>query len=204
MKPFEPFESTLAVLPMDHVDTDQIIPARFLKTITREGLGEHCFEDWRRDPDFALNRPGARGATVLVAGENFGCGSSREHAPWALLDAGFRAVIARSFADIFKQNALKNALLPIEVDEATHRRLLEAPAGTVLRVDLDALHLPDGTSVPFTLDPFRRACLSKGVDEIGFVLEQESAIAAFEEGHAQGLDTRSGLSASRRPSRTLP
>jgi 3-isopropylmalate/(R)-2-methylmalate dehydratase small subunit len=193
VKPFEPFESNLAVLPLDHVDTDQIIPARFLKTITREGLGEHCFEDWRADPAFALNQPGARGAAILVAGENFGCGSSREHAPWALLDAGFRAVIARSFADIFKQNALKNALLTIQVDQTIHRRLVEAPSGASIQVGLDGLRLPDGAVVPFALDPFRRACLAKGVDEIGFVLDQEAAITAFEKGQSQGPDTRSGL-----------
>ena len=190
MEPFEPFDSTLAVLPLDHVDTDQIIPARFLKTTTREGLGEHCFADWRNDPAFPLNQPEARGAKVLVAGENFGCGSSREHAPWALLDAGFRAVVARSFADIFRQNALKNALLPIEVDEATHRRLRSAPAHARVSVSLDAIRLPDGSEAPFTLDPFRRACLAKGVDEIGFVLAQDSAIAAYEQRQPQGPDTR--------------
>ena len=191
MNPFQPFESTLAILLLDHIDTDQIIPARFLKTTTREGLGAHCFEDWRRDAGFPLNQPAARGAQVLVAGENFGCGSSREHAPWALLDAGFRAVVARSFADIFKQNALKNALLPIEVDESTHRRLLDAPERATVRVDLAALHLPDGAVVPFTLDPFRRACLAKGVDEIGYVLAQGAAISAFEARQPHGIDTRS-------------
>ena len=190
MKPFEPFDSTLAILPLDHVDTDQIIPARFLKTTTREGLGAHCFADWRESPDFVLNRPESRDAQVLVAGENFGCGSSREHAPWALLDAGFRAVIARSFGEIFRQNAQKNALLPIEVDEATHRRLVEAPVGATVRVSLEGLRLPGGGVTAFPLDPFRRACLSKGVDEIGFVLEQEDAIAAFEARRSRAFDTR--------------
>ena len=199
MKPFEPFESTFAVLPLDHVDTDQIIPARFLKTVTREGLGAHCFEDWRKDPAFVLNRPEARGAGVLVAGENFGCGSSREHAPWALLDAGFRAVVARSFADIFKQNALKNALLPIEVDAAVHRRLVEAAPGAQVRVKLEGLRLPDGAVVPFPLDPFRKACLAKGVDEIGFVLAQEGAIQTFERECPRGLDTRAGRGVPQTP-----
>ncbi len=193
MNPFQAFDSTLAVLPFDHIDTDQIIPARFLKTVSREGLGQHAFADWRQDPAFPLNGPEAAGARVLVAGENFGCGSSREHAPWALLDAGFRAVVARSFADIFRQNALKNALLPIQVDEATHRRLMEAPAGYTVRVDLDGLRWPDGSAVAYPLDPFRKACLAKGVDEIGFVLEQAPAIAAFEAEHAQAVDTRAAL-----------
>ena len=192
MNKFTKLTSRMLPLPVDNIDTDQIIPARFLKTVSREGLGQHAFADWRPDPAFPLNRPEAAGARILVAGENFGCGSSREHAPWALLDAGFRAVIARSFADIFRQNALKNALLAIEVDEATHRRLVEAPAGEALRVDLDGLHWADGTRVAYPLDPFRKACLAQGVDEIGFVLAQEAAIGAFEDGHAVALDTRAG------------
>lgn len=190
MKPFEPFESTLAILNLDHIDTDQIIPARFLKTTSREGLGRHCFADWREDPAFVLNQPGTASAKVLVAGENFGCGSSREHAPWALLDAGFRAIIARSFADIFRQNALKNGLLPLEVDAATHLSLLRAEGGTTVRVELGALQIPGGHTVTYPLDPFRRACLAKGVDEIGFVLDQESAISAFEASHSHLGDTR--------------
>jgi 3-isopropylmalate/(R)-2-methylmalate dehydratase small subunit len=190
VKPFEAFESTYARLPLDHIDTDQIIPARFLKTTSKEGLGAACFADWRGEASFALNRPEAQGAEVLVAGANFGCGSSREHAPWALLDAGFRAIVACSFADIFRQNALKNGLLPIEVGEATHRSLLDAPADAKLRVELGSLVLPGGACVPYPLDPFRRACLAEGVDEIGYVLGQDTAIAAYEAARPSTFDTR--------------
>lgn len=190
MRPFEPFESPFLILDLDHIDTDQIIPARFLKTTSRDGLGQSCFADWRRDPGFILNRPEAAGAKVLVAGENFGCGSSREHAPWALLDAGFRAIIARSFADIFRQNALKNGLIPIQVDEATRCALLASPQGAWVGVDLERLRLPDGREIAYPMDPFRRACLAKGVDEIGFVLDQGAAIAAYEAAHADRFDTR--------------
>jgi len=200
VKPFEAFASTFVVLDRDHIDTDQIIPARFLKTTVKEGLGKHCFQDWRCDgtgaplPDFPLNRPEALGARVLLAGDNFGCGSSREHAPWALLDAGFQAVVAKSFADIFRQNALKNGLVPIQVEAADHRLLLEAPAGAVVGVDLDGptLSLPDGRQRPFPLDPFRRQCLREGVDDIGFVLQREAAIQAHETRTTAGFDTRVG------------
>ena len=199
MKPFEAFESTFVVLPRDHVDTDQIIPARFLKTTTKEGLGRHCFQDWRYDDrgepiaGFPLNAPEAQQAKVLLAGENFGCGSSREHAPWALLDFGFRAVVARSFADIFRQNALKNGLIPIQVGAADHQALLSAADGRV-RVDLEgpSLRLPDGTERNFPLDPFRRQCLQLGVDDIGFVLQREEAIRAFEGSRPAACDTRKG------------
>ncbi len=200
MKPFEPFESTYVVLDRDHVDTDQIIPARFLKTTVKEGLGRHCFQDWRYDaagapvPGFPLNAPSAQGSRVLLAGDNFGCGSSREHAPWALLDAGFQAVVAKSFADIFKQNALKNGLIPIQVEAADHQRLRDAPVGSTVRVDLagPSLRLPDGQERAFPMDPFRRQCLREGVDDIGFVLQREAAIAAHETAAAAAFDTRVG------------
>lgn len=189
--PITRFEGPAIALVRDDVDTDQIIPARFLKTTTREGLGEHLFADWRREPgetaraEFILNRPEAAGAAVLVAGRNFGCGSSREHAPWALADFGFRAVIARSFADIFRQNALKNGLLPIVLPESAHDVLLtqiDARPGLVVPVDLvrQVVGLPGGGEAPFEIDPFSRECLMAGVDEIGYVLAQEEAIAKFE------------------------
>jgi 3-isopropylmalate/(R)-2-methylmalate dehydratase small subunit len=185
--PFRTLASRFVVLPQDNVDTDQIIPARFLKTTTRVGLGEHLFADWRRDatgaprPDFVLNRPEASGAQVLVAGRNFGCGSSREHAVWALRDHGFRVVIALSFGDIFRGNALKNAVVPVQLEEAHHARLVQAGGGEVV-VDLVSLlvTLPDGTKSPFALEPFARHCLIEGVDELAYLIAQEADIAAHE------------------------
>src|SRR5438874_1869059 len=161
MEKFSTFTSRLAPLALDNIDTDQIIPARFLKTISKEGLGDQLFYDWRYDaagnprPDFVLNRPEAKGAQVLVAGDNFGCGSSREHAPWALTQYGFRAAISTSFADIFKQNSLKNGLLPIVVPPDVHASLLASPGATV-RVDLaeQTLTLPDGKAIEFPIDSF--------------------------------------------------
>lgn len=187
MEPFRVLKSPTTVLPLDNVDTDQIIPARFLKVITREGLGKHLFADWRYDsqgnprPEFVLNRPEAAGSKILVAGESFGCGSSREHAPWALLDYGFRAVISTSVADIFKGNALKNGLLPVIVDRQTHRLLLDRP-GLEVTVDLEAraLSLPDGRRVDFPIDGFARHCLLNAIDELDFLLEQGESIAAYE------------------------
>ena len=181
------FESAYVVLPIDNIDTDQIIPARFLKTISKSGLGDQLFNDWRYDstgapnPEFVLNRPEAVGAQVLVAGDNFGCGSSREHAPWALTQFGFKAVISTSFADIFKQNSLKNGLLPIVVPRDVHVKLLATP-NAVVAVDLEAqtLTLADGTAVKFQIDEFSRHCLLEGVDELGYILKQEAAIAAYE------------------------
>jgi 3-isopropylmalate/(R)-2-methylmalate dehydratase small subunit len=188
MDPIRVIESRTVVLPPENIDTDQIIPARFLKVIDKQGLGKALFSDWRYGPDgapkpdFVLNRPEAAGARVLVAGDNFGCGSSREHAPWALVDFGFRAVVSTRIADIFRNNALKNGLVPVVVDAAAHAKLLAAPGATV-RVDLEAqtLTLPDGSAVKFPLDSFSRYCLLNGVDELGFLLEQEGAIAAFEQ-----------------------
>jgi 3-isopropylmalate/(R)-2-methylmalate dehydratase small subunit len=179
------------VLPSENVDTDQIIPARFLKVTSKVGIGKHLFADWRYDaagapkPDFILNRPEAAGAKVLVAGDNFGCGSSREHAPWALYDFGFRAVISTSIADIFRNNALKNGLLPIVVDPAVHAKLLAAPGSAVtITLEDQSLVLADGTRVKFPIDPFARYCLMNGVDELGFLLAQDEAITRFEAGRA--------------------
>jgi 3-isopropylmalate/(R)-2-methylmalate dehydratase small subunit len=184
---FETFESRTVVLGIDNIDTDQIIPARFLKTISKEGLGAQLFNDWRYDaagqpkPDFVLNGPEARGAEVLVAGDNFGCGSSREHAPWALLQFGFRAVVSTSFADIFKQNSLKNGLLPIVVPADVHAQLLASP-GVAVSVDLasQTLTLADGRAVEFPIDAFSKHCLLEGIDELGYILQREPAIAAYE------------------------
>ncbi len=176
-----------AVIPAGNIDTDQIIPARFLTTTTKEGLGKHLFADWRYLPDgapnpqFALNRPQARDCHVLVAGRNFGCGSSREHAPWALSDYGFRAVISTEIADIFRSNALKNGLVPVTVDETSARWLLDNP-GAEIDIDLErcALTLPSGAVVPFVLEPFARHCLLHGVDQLGFLLGERAAIERYE------------------------
>jgi 3-isopropylmalate/(R)-2-methylmalate dehydratase small subunit len=187
MEPIRTIESRTVVIPRENVDTDQIIPGRFLKVTDKKGLGKGLFSDWRYDaagaprPDFVLNRPEAQGCTVLVAGDNFGCGSSREHAPWALVDFGFRAVVSTRIADIFRNNALKNGLLPIVLDAASHAKLLAAP-GAKVKIDLGSqtVALPDGTTASFTVDAFARYCLMNGVDELGFLLGQEEAIAAYE------------------------
>ena len=180
-------KSRTVVLPVENVDTDQIIPARFLKATSKVGLGSKLFADWRfaadgqPKADFVLNQPAAAGATVLVAGDNFGCGSSREHAPWALVDYGFRAVVSTSIADIFRNNSLKNGLVPIVVDGAVHAKLLASPGAEVkISVEEQTLTLPDGTRAKFPIDPFARYCLLNGVDELEFLLSQEDAIAAFE------------------------
>lgn len=191
MEPFRTFTGRVIALPMDNIDTDQIIPARFLKTTDKAGLGASLFADWRYDadgrprPDFVLNRPEAQGAQVLLAGDNFGCGSSREHAPWALAGFGFRAVVSTSFADIFRNNALKNGLLPIIVDGEAHRRLLDSLARepqAEVTVDLAAqtLKLPGGVEVSFPIDGFARDCLLEGVDELGYLFQRHSQIAAYE------------------------
>ena len=170
-EPFRTLSARTVVVPVDDVDTDQIIPARFLKGTTREGLGRHLFAGWANDPGFALNQPEARGAAVLVAGRNFGCGSSREHAVWALRDWGFRAVVALSFGDIFRSNALKNGLLPVAVGAAAHAQLVAAPgAGVVLDLEDRTLVLPDGRREGFAIDPFARRCLLEGMDELDFLL----------------------------------
>lgn len=189
MSSFAQFVSRVAPLPLDDIDTDQIIPARFLKTTVREGLGQFAFADWRRNADgsdnadFVLNKPRHKGAGILVAGRNFGCGSSREHAPWALVDVGFKAVVARSFADIFKGNALKNGLLPIAVDEDFHGKVLALGADDEVAVDLEAqkISLPSGESASFDINPFSKRCLIDGVDELGYLLSFVDRIAAHEE-----------------------
>jgi 3-isopropylmalate/(R)-2-methylmalate dehydratase small subunit len=180
-------ESKTVALPIDNIDTDQIIPARFLKTTSMEGLGENLFLDWRYlpdgtpNPDFALNKPSAKGAEILIAGDNFGCGSSREHAPWALKQYGFKAIVSTSFADIFKGNALKNGLLPIIMPPDIHAELLKWP-GIVLKIDLatQTVTLAGGRTVEFPIDPFAKQCLIEGVDELGYMLNQQPAIAAYE------------------------
>lgn len=190
------FESRTVVLAVDNIDTDQIIPARFLKTISKDGLGDQLFYDWRYDadgkptPGFVLNQAEAKGAQALVAGDNFGCGSSREHAPWALQQFGFRAIVSTSFADIFKQNSLKNGLIPITVPADVHAFLLGAP-GAVVKVDLAAqtLTLPDGRSVEFPIDAFSKHCLLEGVDELGYILQQEPAISAYEARRVGSVNT---------------
>jgi 3-isopropylmalate/(R)-2-methylmalate dehydratase small subunit len=181
------FSSATTVLAIDDVDTDQIIPARFLTTTTRAGIGKALFADWRYDsqgkqiPGFPLNEPGAEARTILVAGRNFGCGSSREHAPWSLHDFGFRAVISTEIADIFRNNSLKNGLLPIIVDKATHAWLIANP-GAEVTVDLEAreIRLPNGKAVSFPIDGFARLCILEGVDQTGFLLKQADAITQFE------------------------
>jgi len=191
MKPFTNFESRIVSLPVNNVDTDQIIPARFLKTTSKQGLDQQLFYDWRYDEhgrpkqDFVLNQPLAKGAEILLAGDNFGCGSSREHAPWALTQFGFRAVISTSFADIFRQNSLKNSLLPIVVPAEAHKELLalaERDPQARVRVDLAAqtLTLPSGGAVDFPVDSFSKQCLLEGVDELGYILKQQPAITTFE------------------------
>jgi 3-isopropylmalate/(R)-2-methylmalate dehydratase small subunit len=192
MTKFTTLTSRMVPLPVENVDTDQIIPARFLKAIDKHGMGDTLFADWRYDPDgsprpdFVLNDPRYRGAQILLAGNNFGCGSSREHAPWALTGFGFRAVISTSFADIFRSNALKNGLLPIIVDAETHRALIalvEDALETEIRVDLESqsVALPGGQEAHFPIDPFSKTCLLEGVDQLGYILGFEEEIMAFEQ-----------------------
>ena len=203
MEPFRTMTSGIITIPAENIDTDQIIPARFLKTISKTGLGDSLFADWRYDtdgsprPDFPLNQPKALEACVLLAGHNFGCGSSREHAPWALVDFGFRAIVSTSFADIFRNNALKNGLLPVVVDGQTHLQLfslVEEDPDTVLTIDLatQTLTLPDGRRVSFPIDTFSKTCLLEGIDELGYLLTLESRITAYEQTHRARVNT--GLS----------
>ena len=200
MEKFTTLTSRLAPLSIDNIDTDQIIPARFLKTISKVGLGDNLFSDWRYDasgnpkPEFILNQPEGRAAQVLLAGDNFGCGSSREHAPWALIQYGFRAVISTSFADIFRGNAVKNSLLPVPVPPDTARQLFEAvrvdPA-VIVTIDLAAqtLTLPDGSSIGFPVDEFAKQCMLQGVDELGYILRLEDQIAAYEKQRSLSVNT---------------
>jgi 3-isopropylmalate/(R)-2-methylmalate dehydratase small subunit len=192
-------ESKTVVIPIENIDTDQIIPARYLKTTSMEGLGDALFFDWRYNadgtpkPDFPLNQPGAAGAQILVAGDNFGCGSSREHAPWALTQFGIRAVISTSFADIFRGNSLKNGLLPVVVPPDVHAELLRWP-GMPVKIDLatQTVTLPGGRTVEFPIDSFSKSCLLNGVDELGYMLQQEPAIAAYEAKRVGSINTLAG------------
>jgi 3-isopropylmalate/(R)-2-methylmalate dehydratase small subunit len=191
MQPIRQIRSRTVAIPASNIDTDQIIPARFLRITTREGLGKNLFSEWRYNsdgspiPDFVLNRPEASGCQVLVADRNFGCGSSREHAPWALLDYGFRAVISSEIADIFCNNSLKNGLLPIVLPHAEVQWLLANP-GIEVTIDLEAgqVTLPGGRQLAFQIEAFARYCLLNGVDELGFLLGQGAAIARYESAHA--------------------
>ena len=200
MARFDTLTSRLAPLPLDNVDTDQIIPARYLKVIDKEGLGEGLFSAWRtlpdgsRDPAFVLNQKKYEGAKILLAGDNFGCGSSREHAPWALLGGGFRAVISPRFADIFRNNSLKNGLLIVEVSQSVYRRLLaqvEADPAVEVTLDLsqELVFLPDGEEVSFPIDSFSRRCLLDGVDQLGYLIDQLGAIESFEQSHQPRVRT---------------
>lgn len=200
MEPITRFTGKVAPLLVRDIDTDQIIPARFLKTIDKQGLGKNLFNDWRYlesgedNPDFILNQPRAEGATVLLAGDNFGCGSSREHAPWALMGFGFRAVISTSFADIFKGNCLKNGLLPIVVDGQTHAELSEAvKADENLEVAIDlesqTLTTPSGRSVEFPIDAFSKNCLLQGVDQLGYLQQQLPQVVEYEQRRGDLVNT---------------
>lgn len=194
MEPIQKFSGRMVAVPINDIDTDQIIPARYLKVTDKNGLGAACFSDWRYEadgspkPDFPLNQPQYQGAAVLIGGHNFGCGSSREHAPWALLGAGFKAVISTYFADIFRNNALKNGLLPVVVDPDTHRQLIslsqEYPSAEIT-VDLESqtVTLPDGRTVSFPVDPFSRYCLLNGVDQLGFLMSLDADIGRYEAAH---------------------
>ena len=195
MEPFEPFDSSMAPLGIENIDTDQIIPARYLKVTDKNGLAEGLFSDWRQQPDFVLNQDDFKNANILLAGHNFGCGSSREHAPWALQGYGFKAVISTYFADIFYNNALKNGLLPILVDDETHQKLFditeEAPHATV-HIDLaeQTITLPGGEKASFPIDGFAKECILQGVDQLGFLLKQAEAVEAFEADHPPRIQTR--------------
>jgi len=194
MKEFHTLTSHVVPLDQKDVDTDQIIPARFLTTTSKDGLGEHLFEDWRRHPDgsekpdFVLNRPDVQGAQILLAGSNFGCGSSREHAPWALMDWGFKAIISTSYADIFQNNSLKNGLLPVAIDESKHSELfdlLEADPGLEITIDLGAQSITygNGHRAAFDIDPFAKLSLLEGVDQLGYLLSMDDKITEFEAKH---------------------
>jgi 3-isopropylmalate/(R)-2-methylmalate dehydratase small subunit len=187
LEPITQLQSTTVVMPSTNIDTDQIIPARFLTVTTKLGLGKSLFADWRYtgnghpNPEFILNQAAAADSRILVAGHNFGCGSSREHAPWALLDYGFRAIVSTAIADIFASNALKNGLLPIVIDRAAHAWLIEHP-GAAVTIDLEARHLllPTGARVSFPIEPFARHCLLNGLDELGYLQSKLDAIAGYE------------------------
>jgi len=192
MQPFKTITSKVIPLPHNNIDTDQIIPARYLKVIDKDGLVEGLFSGWRYqsdgqlDPEFPLNRAEYQGAQILLTGDNFGCGSSREHAPWALVGWGIRAVVSTSFADIFRNNALKNGLLPVSIDAGTHQKIfkqVEVDSKMQVTIDLAAqtVTLPDGDSVTFSIDPFSKTCLLEGVDQLGYLLKRETQITNYEQ-----------------------
>lgn len=201
MEKISQIRGSIVSMPVNDIDTDQIIPARFLKVTDKEGLGKAAFCDWRYledgetpNPEFVLNRPEYRGASVLIAGNNFGCGSSREHAPWALLGAGFKAVISTDFADIFRNNSLKNGLLPIIVDEDTQQQLFslaEEDPSTSVAVDVESqtLTLPDGRAIRFPLDGFAKHCLLNGVDQLGYLVALDDDVRAYESNNPQRVVT---------------
>lgn len=201
MEKLSHIQGSIVAIPVNDIDTDQIIPARFLKVTDKAGLGKAAFCDWRYqddgetpNPDFILNNPDYAGASVLVAGDNFGCGSSREHAPWALMGAGFKTVISTNFADIFRNNALKNGLLPIVVDADTQQQLFslaEEDPSTTVSVDVEAqtLTLPDGRAVRFPLDGFSKYCLLNGVDQLGYLLDLDEEVQAYEANNRQRVIT---------------
>ena len=207
-EPFRQFTSRVVPLVAENVDTDQVVPARYLKVTDKAGLADALFRDWRfnedgtlREPRFVLDRPGMAGRGILLVGDNFGAGSSREHAPWALAAWGIRAILSTSFADIFRSNALKNGVLPVVVDAATHARLfdlLAANPDAQLTVDLaeEGILLPDGTTIDFTIDPFARRMLLAGTDEIGYVMAKLAEIQAWEAAHPARVDTRIGTQLS--------
>jgi 3-isopropylmalate/(R)-2-methylmalate dehydratase small subunit len=205
---YETFTSRLIPLPVENVDTDQIIPARYLKVTDKAGLAEGLFRDWRfaedgslRQPPFILDQPGMAGRRILLAGDNFGGGSSREHAPWALTAWGIRAILSTSFADIFRNNSLKNGLLPIVVEPERHRQLFELATtnpDAEATVDLEAqvIHLPGDEDLPFEVDPFAKVMLLAGTDELGYLLRREAEIAAWEAAHPPRVDTTAPTAAS--------
>jgi 3-isopropylmalate/(R)-2-methylmalate dehydratase small subunit len=201
MESFKPYTARYAVLPVENIDTDQIIPARFLKTTSKVGLGEILFSDWRYNDDgtpnstFVVNRPEYQGVEVLVAGNNFGCGSSREHAPWALQGFGFKAVLSTFFADIFRNNSLKNGLLPIIISEETYQKLVSADAEAAGEVEISVdlasqtVTLPDGEKVHFPIEPFAKYCVLNGVDQLGFLVSADDDLSTYESAHAARVNT---------------
>ena len=191
------FSSRAVCLLRENIDTDQIIPARFLKVTDKEGIGKSLFANWRMDPEFVLNNPSSAGARILIAGDNFGCGSSREHAVWALKDYGFQAVVSTSFADIFRQNALKNGLLPIVLDAPTHALLVKAVAeepARLVTVDLasQSLNIEGGPAATFPIDSFSKTCLLEDLDEVSYILKHDAEIRRHEQSRLQSLTNSSG------------
>ncbi|MEM6527978.1 MAG: 3-isopropylmalate dehydratase small subunit [Chloroflexota bacterium] len=200
MEPIKTFKGTMAPLPINDIDTDQIIPARFLKVTDKNGLGKNAFTDWRYEedgtpkPDFVLNKPEYSSAQILIGGHNFGCGSSREHAPWALMGAGMKAIVSTYFADIFRNNSLKNGLLPIIVDDETHRQLIslaEEDPTSEIEIDLESqmLTLPDGRKVGFPIDGFSKHCLLNGIDQMGYLLDMADQTEAYETNNGKRVNT---------------